>query len=323
MSPFFQRNIPPLFNFLFKEQSCRGFIVIPTFSNPSQDHSFVNHYLKNLGYFLGVIKDSDSKGRCYFNWDKHSDKNIDSNSITNFYNHYLFNLQNFVYTLGQNEVKQIYYKGIVARNIKEIEKQATRSAISQVMARNMSHNIGSHVLSRLVTPEILEKLFNACSESKELFKLYHPLFDEKIAGSALFANLNTYQKTRMDFLADVTFGEPAMENSRLLRAEILKELDDNRLLLENISGTDNFHYEFIVRNCTNCKKECCNEHNIEACINCETCIINEESKNDIQVSMPNDILGYHALFLILENIIRNCAKHSGVAADKNDRLKYI
>lgn len=208
--------------------------------------------------------------------------------------------------------------------MEQITQQATRAAISQVMARNMSHNIGSHVLSRLVTPDTLKTLFEACSDNDTLFKLYQPLFTEKIEGNSLFANLNTYQKTRMDFLADVTFGEPAMENSRLLCAEILKELDDNRLLLENISGTDNFFYQFVVRNCTNCDKACCSENNTEGCADCENCIINIDNKNDIQVSMPNDILGYHALFLIIENIIRNCAKHSGVNTDSKKRLKiYI
>lgn len=209
----------------------------------------------------------------------------------------------------------------------EILSQSTRAAISQVMARNMSHNIGSHVLSRLVEESVLEKLFNSDSINTELFKLYHPLCITKIEGKKLFAGFNSYQKTRMDFLADVTFGEPTMESSRLLFSEILKLFDENRLLLENISGTHNFYYKFVARNCTGCDKECCSEQKAE-CKDCDTCIIQsidgKTLANDIPISMPNDILGYHAFYLILENIIRNCAKHGGANTNQNDPLKiYI
>ena len=42
----------------------------------------------------------------------------------------------------------------------ELKQMAnTRAAISQVMARNMSHNIGSHVLSKLLKDEQISKIY--------------------------------------------------------------------------------------------------------------------------------------------------------------------
>jgi hypothetical protein len=110
----------------------------------------------------------------------------------------------------------------------------------------------------------------------------------------------------MDFLADITFGEPTLENTRLFFSEIMADLDKNRILLEYISGTHDFEFQFVIRNVINCDDKCKKEPCSETC---KKCIIMDTS-NDIGVSIPNDVLGCHAFYLILENIIRNCAKHN-------------
>ncbi len=43
--------------------------------------------------------------------------------------------------------------------LKEIKPHALRSAVAAIMARNMSHNIGSHVLNYLSNPEEIDKLW--------------------------------------------------------------------------------------------------------------------------------------------------------------------
>jgi hypothetical protein len=50
-----------------------------------------------------------------------------------------------------NLIRDYYYGHLKEQRNIELHKHATRAAISQVMARNMSHNIGSHVLSNMVT----------------------------------------------------------------------------------------------------------------------------------------------------------------------------
>lgn len=131
-------------------------------------------------------------------------------------------------------------------------------------------------------------------------------------GYQLFAAFNSYQKSRMDFLADVTFGEPTIETTKMVFSEVMRDLDKNRILLENISGTSDFNYKFVIRNLTNCRNK-----KDEPCLEeCNCCIVNNKTQKekDIAVSIPNDILGCHAFYLILENIIRNCAKH-GIRKD--------
>lgn len=177
---------------------------------------------------------------------------------------------------------------ILPHKSKESKKQAVRAAISQVMARNMSHNIGSHVMNKLIDAVYLEKF---CSYSNCL-KSYNPLsdFKETIDHTAFkqLAIYNNYVKCRMDYLSDMSFGTPLMQTSKNMFEDVFRPLDKVRLLLENISGLSNFEYNIQF------KKD------------------NEPlgGKNDFPLAIPNDVLGSQALYNIIENVIRNTAKHT-------------
>lgn len=160
---------------------------------------------------------------------------------------------------------------------------ATRAAISQVMARNTSHNIGAHVMNKLI--DGLEKIdlsqFRNYESDQDL-----PGDDKNIFKQIAF--FNNYVKCRMDYLSDISFGTPMMQTNKYAYAELFKELDKVRLLLEHISGLSGFNFKIDFKN--NGKK------------------LNDE--NDLLLAIPNDILGAQAFNNILENIIRNTAKHS-------------
>lgn len=177
---------------------------------------------------------------------------------------------------------------ILPHKSKESKKQAIRAAISQVMARNMSHNIGSHVMNKLIDAVYLEKF---CSYSNCL-KSYKPNSDFKDAiDHTAFNQLaiyNNYVKCRMDYLSDMSFGTPLMQTSKNMFEDVFRPLDKVRLLLENISGLSNFEYNILF------KKD--NEPLGET--------------NDFPLAIPNDILGCQALYNIIENVIRNTAKHT-------------
>jgi hypothetical protein len=69
-----------------------------------------------------------------------------------------------------------------------------------------------------------------------------------------------------------------------------KELDKVRLLLEHISGLSDFKYK----------------------INFQKNGFDVDNNNDILVAIPNDILGTQAFYNIIENVIRNTAKHASI-----------
>lgn len=183
---------------------------------------------------------------------------------------------------------------------KEMIEQATHSAISQVMARNTSHNIGAHVMNKLIGDLSKIKLedFKNYTGGLELYKgedSNKKLLDQ-------ISIFNNYVKCRMDYLADISFGTPMMQTNKYVFGDLFTEFDKVRLLLEHISGLDKFNFEIKF---THNGKEFMKESNVKG-------------EDDLLVAIPNDILGMQAFYNILENIIRNTAKHA-----KNKKEKTI
>jgi hypothetical protein len=177
------------------------------------------------------------------------------------------------------------------KNFAEIETLATKAAISQVMARNMSHNIGSHVLSKYKSVEdfTTSEVPGHKQYAAKRLKLNSELNNEVAAGAEKLAAtqrsyFNEYLKNRMDFLADIaTIDHPTLELPLKFKQEVLKGFDKNRILLNRISGLDTgITFDIEVK---------------------------LPRGDDVEVAIPNDVLGCQAFYIILENIIRNISKH--------------
>jgi len=175
-----------------------------------------------------------------------------------------------------NLLNEIAFKDLMPGLYEDIENQATRAAISQVMARNTSHNIGAHVMNKLIGDLNYDTLFKKKNyNSIELITLYTEtikkwnqdrlkdnkleLTEEEQKQKILLDQIsifNNYVKCRMDYLADISFGTPLMQTNKYAYADLFKELDKVRLLLEHISGLDNFEFEIkFTRNGKEFKKD--------------------------------------------------------------------
>ncbi len=240
-----------------------------------------------------------------------------------------------------NKISQ--YEKIILAN-----KNAVRSAIAQVMARNLSHNYGSHVLNHLLRAVMGTFLFKKgpyqCEyqkpkdEKKETFqqlvclikefvsdvseiedqkfkedigniidelKGIVKIIDDKKMGVMEMDELTNeslrqvvyllnHIKCRVDYISDISFGAPMLHTSRRVYGDIFLELDRVSLLMNHISGLEeNFEYKIeLTRLYENGKEK------------------KLSGTNDLQVAVPNDVVGTHAFYNILENIIRNTAKHA-------------
>jgi hypothetical protein len=183
------------------------------------------------------------------------------------------------------------------QNFSEIENQATRAAISQVLARNTSHNIGAHVMNKLIG-DLSQVNFDSFKNYESEIKLYTDLSDSNKKLLDQISIFNNYVKCRMDYLADISFGTPLMQTNKYAYGELFTELDKVRLLLENISGLDKWKFEIkFTRNGKPLKSD----------------------NDDLLVAIPNDILGTQAFYNILENIIRNTAKHAQKKTVKDEK----
>lgn len=214
---------------------------------------------------------------------------------------------------------------------KSILKHGTKAAILAIDIRNMSHNIASHVVAYWMQElyKFLQDFSNAndddiktvINKSKALFR---------------------YIQYRADFLAEVATSIPCSEMTFNLKKDILDPflkdddpgnsynnnkdntkgglpLDSNvYVLLRYIAESEGIkiNFDFNVPD------------KIEKIITCE---IDESLKEDsegrsngkpVWVSIPSGIIGKHAFYSILENFIRNAAKHyTGTEADTSEFIK--
>lgn len=192
----------------------------------------------------------------------------------------------------------LYYNLLIAQ--KQAKKDAVRASIAQVMARNMSHNLGSHVFSHLIKTEVYDELTDeklkkelteySSREDDKVFDHQDSQKPESPLKNQQLGYFNQYLKSRMDYLSEVTFGVPTMLTSKMIYNDVFKELDRVRLLLNYISGISKFKYEFDF------------QHNGNS--------IMEGNEPDFAAAFPSDVLGCQAFYNIIENIIRNTAKHA-------------
>lgn len=107
------------------------------------------------------------------------------------------------------------------------------------------------------------------------------------------ASLFSYIANRCLYLNEATYGITNMLGNKRVYGELFMEFDENRILLNHISGIENFKYKIEF------------QHNGNKLSN----------DTDISVALPGDTLGAQAFFNIIENIVRNTAKHNGSAQD--------
>ncbi len=157
-------------------------------------------------------------------------------------------------------------------SIETTRNAGRKSAVAAIMSRNMSHNIGSHVLTRLA-------------------------HRTEPADSVEMARFHSYLATRMDFLADVSTQSGGVVIAKRFYRDLIHEFKTQQtLLLDLISGADVTADQIRL-----------------------ICFFDNKSltlaalSHDPLLAMPNDVLGNQALYVILENIIRNCAKHASIS----------
>ncbi|MEM1320551.1 MAG: GNAT family N-acetyltransferase [Bacteroidota bacterium] len=188
-------------------------------------------------------------------------------------------IDELAYTISNAFTKNL--SNIILKLKDRIQKSyVTRSRVGHIIMRNMSHNIGSHVLSRVSSLQTLSQFIN---ENAELY------------GAQEVAIFNAYLRTRMNLLADLMYVTPATTVSRKLKEELVSKFNKEKIVLNYISGTS-WQKDNIV--------------------------ISYEGP-DYWVQIPNGNLGNHAFFMVLENIIRNCAKHGVRDRDPVDKPEEL
>ncbi|MBS1790494.1 MAG: hypothetical protein JST85_22425 [Acidobacteria bacterium] len=152
-----------------------------------------------------------------------------------------------------------------------IKVHSTSAAVAAVMARNLSHNIGSHVM-----------------------------FYIEARAERITKELNRYLRDRMDFIADVTTSVPAWEMPMMIYGDIIRPLSSDFLkqLKETIAaseGITNIDFKFYIGS-----KEVEQQGQADAMY----------VSRDAECAIVSGLTGIQAFYSIIENLIRNGAKHN-------------
>lgn len=185
---------------------------------------------------------------------------------------------------------------IPVNNRKELAEEkiveSLRSAKAAIISRNLSHNIGSHVLSAISS--------NYC----------HPS-DMKV--------LSKYVQERMDFVAQVITNPPKWTAPTWFIRNIIRKFFEQRLLLKYIvrsEGLECFEYRNVIQS---------DKAKIKFNLYIDDDEIGKKGNGnfkDVLVSIPGGVVGYHAIYTIIENFLRNGAKH-GWDREKSELDEYI
>ena len=236
------------------------------------------------------------------------------------------------------------------------KREALKAIIAEIMNRNYAHHIGSHISLRSTFDKILLRIGKKIDTSNPGNSL-EPAETATIA--QMIKKLDQYKDERNEFIAGLN-NEPIFQTFSFYQDVILPLLE-NTLFMDNIAKNEGICYKNINGNnngdlINGGKSECrlkikvyfqkqneSKEEDVNAdyyknnekifhsldipyfnIVNKidDTFYDNKEIKNDFKVNLPGS-LGKHCIYSILENFIRNTAKHSYDKKNHNDKTIEI
>lgn len=222
----------------------------------------------------------------------------------------------------------------------EMRRHAIRSALAAIMGRNMSHNIGSHVLARISTPQTISEavygegflkevqpfvidrheppslggmlLSKSPTKTPSRGKKQPPsqinlgVVKTQITVSTMFiSQLNAYLRMRMDFVADIaTALRPPSPMRVSFLGEVLLPFTRQLLLWKHLCGSQNLTDRDIIFHMRADGASTSARAGRDPDSNLNTALAT------IAVGIPNGALGCQAFYSIVENFVRNTVKHS-------------
>lgn len=201
-------------------------------------------------------------------------------------------LDQFILSFSSKKVSEYFH--ISSKELREREAKLNRLsiqyAVSQVFVRNMSHNIISHVMVNLQDKEAIQNIGKMINKGNYTgINLTKEEANSVLSKEYQLAILNKYNSNRCLYLNEATYSVSKFVENMNVYSDLFRKLDENRIFLNLISAVDNFKYRFSFL--------------------CQGEVLTKE--NDIAVMIPGGSLGQQAFYNIIENIIRNTAKHSG------------
>lgn len=185
---------------------------------------------------------------------------------------------------------------------REIEKQTRKAAAAAVMARNMSHNIGSHVLVNVIEDLKKAKALQDASDSAE-----EPEDNQLLEKTT---ELLGYLQSRMEFIADIATTQTTVTAPLPLKKDVMDRFYDPG----NLHGGDAKWQKLVMRHISGAADVCVMQDG-NGIVRKNIDLVYDEKSQDTLVAFPNELMGAQALYIIFENLIRNAVKHAIIPSD--------
>ena len=258
---------------------------------------FLKKFFKQEGKYIQKYR------FCYFI----SEKN--TNVKTSFFSNGIFMYTEYKLSLFEiqilSEIATSFF-AFINNSLSNLLRSYTNNkyAIGSIMSRNGSHNIGSHVLAAL------SHNIGTMPDDRVFYQ---------------------YIQHRMDYIATVTTERPLWRQPTMFVSNMMKDFLKQTHLLEYISASEGLHaYKFqgqafgksqrrticmhVRRIYDNSSSDWWANGRLDSdCENVANFIkYDKESVDfakDVAVAIPGGVVGQHAFFTIIENVLRNAAKH--------------
>lgn len=156
------------------------------------------------------------------------------------------------YLLKDLFISNLY--GSVMHNMLLLRRSFIKSAIAAIMSRNMSHNIGSHVLSRLTSGVI-----NGWTGRTSVEDIIEQLYEENCKDSArslIYWSKDTqilsrYLQQRMDFIAQISTEWPNWSEPTWFMRDMMRWFLSQKHLLNYIAHSDGLEAHFYLKSSDN------------------------------------------------------------------------
>lgn len=216
----------------------------------------------------------------------------------------------------------VFFAGIFAKiTMDAMRRESVKSAIAAIMSRNMSHNLGSHVVTNAKHQVMALERSQGDDTVKEQLKGVSALLQylqERQDFIAVIANDEHYPKGPLNFKSAV-FDLLAMDGPARRHSPDNRDSRINNYILDNIVRSED-----IVRDGSLAGKK-----GLEGLLKIELELVKIDESgqavafksldeqreignefSDFTLSVNNGLNGRQALLTVIENVIRNAAKHN-------------
>lgn len=210
------------------------------------------------------------------------------------------------------------YRELGGKNWAErCRKESIKSAVAALMARNLSHNLGSHDLSNT------KNYFRNTVD--QIDQLTQELIQADYRGNV---RLLQYIQERMDFIATIISGDQYPLCGLNFKAEFFDILTNDDCGARHGKSEKNFLLQYLLYSEKLTRHHNLDEEFTEAKMKEVNLVVKYngcqiytgkvgKSEEDIKMELskqrlavPGGVMARHALFTLVENILRNAAKHN-------------